>query len=226
MTARMQTRWQRLYERWVRLDQWLVQGMSRYGIEFLRIALATVFIWFGLLKLAGRSPVAELVTSTVYWVPARHVVPLLGIWETVVGVGLLCRVALRVTLLLCWMLLSGTLLVLVLRPDITFQAGHPLLLTMEGEFIVKNLVLIAAGLVVGGTVQHQQSRGSGHRQHSVRADAHRFDRAHQRWNRIYHHPNHDYLHHNRGVVTCDAPRVTSLARAPAASSMMRCAESS
>jgi uncharacterized membrane protein YkgB len=49
--------------------------------------------------------------------------------------------------------LAGTFLVLVVRPDIAFQAGNPFLLTTEGEFVVKNLVLIAGGLVVGSTVR-------------------------------------------------------------------------
>ena len=58
------------------------------------------------------------------------------------------------TLLLFWLQLAGTFLVLILRPDIAFQQGtNPLLLTTEGEFVIKNLVLISAGLVVGGTVR-------------------------------------------------------------------------
>ena len=49
--------------------------------------------------------------------------------------------------------MAGTFLVLVVKPEIAFQGGNPLLLTTEGEFVIKNLVLIAAGLVVGGSVQ-------------------------------------------------------------------------
>lgn len=216
--ARMRTEWQRVYERVLHLDQWLVQQMGRYGIEFLRVALATVFIWFGLLKLAGRSPVEELVKAMVSWIPAERVVPLLGAWEMVVGIGLLCRVALRATLLLCWMLLSGTFLALVWRPDITFQAGNPLLLTMEGEFIVKNLVLIAGGLVVGGTVEHLRSRPGEHPRHVAPRQTHRLDRVHHaRWNRIRHHSDHDYPYHNRGVVEFDPPLAAPAAQMPAVS---------
>jgi uncharacterized membrane protein YkgB len=67
-------------------------------------------------------------------------------------------VALRLTLLLFWLQMAGTLMVLVLRPDMAFQGGNPLLLTAEGEFVIKNLVLIAAGLVVGGTVGRSGTR--------------------------------------------------------------------
>ena len=138
---------------WSRLDAWMVRVMRVYGIPLLRITLAIVFIWFGLLKVIGKSPVAELVAQTVYWISPEAFIPWLGAWEIAVGLGLLFAVALRLTLLLFWLQMTGTFLVLVLRPDIAFQAGNPALLTTEGEFVIKNLVLLAAGLVVGGTVQ-------------------------------------------------------------------------
>ena len=141
--------------RWERIDRWMVGFMDTYGTELLRISVAVVFIWFGLLKIVERSPVYDLVARTVYWVSPDFFVPFLGVWEVVIGVGLLFRLALRLTLFLFWLQLAGTFLVLVLRPDIAFQYGNPLLLTTEGEFVIKNLVLIAAGLVIGGTVQRK-----------------------------------------------------------------------
>jgi len=138
---------------WNRLDQWMIRFMTTCGIPILRVCLGIVFFWFGLLKVIGKSPVAELVAQTVYWVSPQWFVPCLGVWEMVVGAGLLFAVALRLTLLLFWLQMAGTLMVLVLRPDMAFQGGNPLLLTTEGEFVIKNLVLIAAGLVVGGTVR-------------------------------------------------------------------------
>jgi len=139
---------------WERLDTRMIAFMSAHGVHVVRIALAIVFIWFGVLKVTGRSPVADLVARTVYWVSPAFFVPFLGLWEVTIGLGLLFAVALRLTLFLFWMQLAGTFLVLALRPDIAFQQGNPLLLTTEGEFIIKNLVLIAAGLVVGGSVVH------------------------------------------------------------------------
>lgn len=134
--------------------------MDAYGAEALRVSLAIVFIWFGILKVIGRSPVADLVERTAYWMPSELAVPGLGAWEIAVGLGLLFRFALRLTLLLFWLQLAGTFLVLVLRPDIAFQQGHPLLLTMEGEFVIKNLVLITGGLVVGATAKRSRSVSS------------------------------------------------------------------
>lgn len=138
---------------WSRFDAGMIRVMRGYGIPLLRVTLAVVFIWFGVLKLIGRSPVVELIAQMVYWLPPERFVPWLGLWELVVGVGLLFRVALRLTLLLFWLQMAGTFLVLVLRPDIAFQRGNPLFLTTLGEFVIKNLVLIAAGIVVGSTVE-------------------------------------------------------------------------
>jgi uncharacterized membrane protein YkgB len=131
----------------------MISFMSTYGIRVLRIALAIIFIWFGALKIANVSPVADLVAQTVYWVSPKLLVPFLGFWEVVVGLGLLFAIALRLVLLLFWFQMTGTFLVLVLHPELSFQSGSPLLLTVTGEFVIKNLVLIAAGLVIGSTVQ-------------------------------------------------------------------------
>ena len=137
-----------------RLDEKVVRFMSSHTILIIRISLGIVFVWFGLLKVIGTSPVYDLASHVVYWLPPELFVPLLGIWEMAIGVGLLLGKALRVVLSLLFLQLAGTFLVLVMRPETAFQGGNPLLLTMEGEFVVKNLVLIAAGLAVGGTVRH------------------------------------------------------------------------
>jgi hypothetical protein len=97
------------------VDRTLVRFMASWGITLLRVALGIVFLWFGALKLVGRSPVADLVAQTVYWIPPAVVVPVLGVWEVVVGLGLLAGVALRVVLFLFWLQMAGTFLVLVVR---------------------------------------------------------------------------------------------------------------
>ncbi len=142
-----------LEAQWKQLDRAMIAFMTARGTRLLRVALAVTFIWFGALKVAGRSPVADLVAQTVYWLPPTFFVQLLGWWELVIGVGLLSDAApLRLVLLLFWLQMAGTFLVLVVRPELAFQSGNPLLLTVTGEFVIKNLVLIAAGLVIGSTV--------------------------------------------------------------------------
>lgn len=156
-----------LYRTWQQLDRRMIDFMSVYGTRGLRLALAVVFMWFGSLKIAGRSPVAELVAQTVYWVPPDRFVPLLGIWEMAVGLGLLLGVALRLVLFLFWLQMAGTFVVLPLRPELAFQSGNPLLLTVTGEFVIKNLVLIAAGLVVGSAVSRHAPRTNRHGQSAL-----------------------------------------------------------
>ena len=138
------------------LDDTISSAMERYGITVLRFALATVFIWFGVLKIIGRSPVEDLVADMVYWLPADAFVRFLGVWEVIVGIGLLIPIALRITLLLFFVQMAGTFLVLLVGYDQSFQDGNPFLLTTIGEFVVKNLVLIAAGIVIGSTVRRRR----------------------------------------------------------------------
>ena len=135
-----------------RVDSVVIPFLRRWGIPTLRVSLAVVFIWFGALKILGVSPVADLVTSTVYWVDPDWFVTALGVVEVLVGVGLAVRLGLRLVLLVLAMQMLGTFLVFALLPDVTFQDGNPLKLTMEGEFVLKNLVLLAAAMVVGASI--------------------------------------------------------------------------
>jgi uncharacterized membrane protein YkgB len=138
-----------------RIDSTVSGIMEAYGITLLRFALALVFIWFGALKVVGKSPVEDLVTDTVYWVDADFFILFLGVWEIIIGIGLLLPVLLRAVLLLFFAQMLGTFLTVVVHPGRVFEGGNPLLLTVTGEFIVKNLVLITAGLVIGSTVRRR-----------------------------------------------------------------------
>jgi uncharacterized membrane protein YkgB len=141
-----------------RFDGVVVATLRRWSIPLLRISLGLVFSWFGALKVFGVTPVADLVASTVYWVDPDWFVPLLGLVEMAIGVGLVLNRALRFVLAVFVVQMIGTLGVFVLLPAVAFQQGNPLLLTVEGEFVLKNLVLIAAGLVVGSTVLPRDPR--------------------------------------------------------------------
>jgi len=132
------------------LDKFLIRQMHAKGIPALRIALGIVFLWFGALKIFGVSPVAELVAKSYAFLPAAAFIKVLGVWEVLIGLGLIFKIALRATLALLWLQMLGTLAAPVLSPTIFFSGWNPLGLTLEGEFVVKNLVLIASGLVIGG----------------------------------------------------------------------------
>jgi uncharacterized membrane protein YkgB len=110
--------------------------------------LGVVFIWFGALKFSSASPVGELVAHTVPFLPAKLFVPALGGFEVLLGLGLLLGRQLEIVAGLMVLHLTGTFLVLVTQPSIAFQHGNPFMLTMTGEFVVKNVVLITAGIVL------------------------------------------------------------------------------
>ncbi|MFW5930010.1 MAG: hypothetical protein ACOCT0_06310 [Halobacteriota archaeon] len=135
-----------------RLDAAIADTMHRLGLPVVRVGIAVVFVWFGALKILGVSPAGELVAETVYWFPPDVFVPVLGLWEVVIGLCLLYRPLLRVGLLLLFLQMPGTFLPLVLLPEVTFET-FPYALTVEGQYIIKNLVIIGAALVVGGTVR-------------------------------------------------------------------------
>jgi uncharacterized membrane protein YphA (DoxX/SURF4 family) len=119
-----------------------------YAHNLLRISLGLIFLWFGILKFTPVSPVAKLVADTVPFVPAKLLVPTLAALEVLLGLGLLIGRWTTAVVAVMVAHLSGTFLVLVVQPAVAFQDGNPLELTMTGEFVVKNLVLITAALVL------------------------------------------------------------------------------
>jgi putative oxidoreductase len=118
------------------------------ALPLLRTSLALVYIWFGALKLIGASPVANMVAQTAEPLPRHISVPAMGLVELAIGLGLLLRLAVRPVLLLFFIQNLGTFTTVIRRPERIFQNGNPLLLTKEGEFLLKNLVLLAAGLTI------------------------------------------------------------------------------
>jgi uncharacterized membrane protein YkgB len=138
--------------RFDRLDRFVSAQMWRFGVPMLRFGLAVVFIWFGALKLTGASPALEMVTRTVYWFDPKIFIPLLGWWEIAIGVCLAVPALTRVGILLLAFQMPGTFLPLILLPQVCYN-GAPWNLTLEGQYIVKNLVIIGAALLLGGLVR-------------------------------------------------------------------------
>jgi putative oxidoreductase len=137
----------------------VVNVVDRAAFPLLRASLGVVFIWFGALKFSSATPVGDLVANTLPFLPRDILVPGLGGFEVLLGIGLLVGRWLGVVALLMMGHLTGTFLVLLVEPDVAFQNGNPLLLTMTGEFVVKNLVLITAGLVLATWSRTRQAVG-------------------------------------------------------------------
>lgn len=139
------------------IDRSISAFMERWGVVALRYSLGIIFIWFGILKPLGLSAAAPLVRATVNWMPVftpETWVVVIGWWEVVIGLSFLFRKTVRVAIALLALQMVGTFMPLVILPGVTFQTGHiPYAPTMEGQYIIKNLLIISAALVVGGTVR-------------------------------------------------------------------------
>jgi len=122
--------------------------LDKIAIPLLRLSLGIVYIWFGALKIFGVSPVSDIVAKTLRPLPENVSVPLMGLWEVTIGIGLLLRMALKAILPLFFLQIAGTFMTFLRAPEEVFQDNNPLLLSKEGEFALKNLVLLSAGLAV------------------------------------------------------------------------------
>lgn len=142
-----------LGERFDRLDRQITHLMATYGITLLRVSMGVVFFWFGALKLfPGLSPAEGLIRETLTFLPMNVFIPVLAVWEMAIGLGFITGRFMRLTILLLLLQMPGTASPVVLRPDLVFTQ-FPFALTLEGQYIVKNLVLISAALVIGATVR-------------------------------------------------------------------------
>lgn len=138
-----------------KLDERISLNMKKWGVTALRISFAIIFIWFGILKPFGWSPAEQLLKATVAWLPFWEPdfwLVLIGWWEVVIGITFLFKQTTRVAIPLLLLQMVGTFMPLVFLPEITFQNGNLLLPTMEGQYIMKNLMIISAAAVVWGTM--------------------------------------------------------------------------
>ncbi len=153
MTQTIQT-FQGYFER---IDLRITRWMARYSLSILRFGLGVIFVWFGALKLfPGMSPAEELVRNTIYFFDPDFFLPILAIWEMLIGVGFLIGLFThrfqRITILLLFLQMPGTALPLVILPEVCWTS-FPFALTLEGQYIIKNLAIIGSALVLGATVR-------------------------------------------------------------------------
>ncbi|HLD93810.1 MAG TPA: DoxX family membrane protein [Anaerolineales bacterium] len=141
-----------------RLDAFLTGLMAKYGIVLLRLSLGIVFMWFGALKFfPGLSPAENLAARTISQITFGVLAPqtavfILAVWESLIGIGLIFNLFMRATLLLLWVQMLGTITPILFFPGEVFSV-FPYAPTLEGQYIIKNIVLVSAGLVIGATVR-------------------------------------------------------------------------
>jgi uncharacterized membrane protein YphA (DoxX/SURF4 family) len=148
----------RLRELFDLVDIRITELMARYGITLLRVSLGIVFFWFGVLKFfPGLSSAQDLATRTIDiltfgMIPPDMSIVMLALWECLIGIGLLFGVYMRATLFLLYFQMIGTITPVFFFPQEVFNY-LPYAPTLEGQYIIKNIVLISAGIVIGATVR-------------------------------------------------------------------------
>jgi uncharacterized membrane protein YphA (DoxX/SURF4 family) len=141
-----------------RLDRRITRWMAEHGLTLLRLALGAVFFWFGVLKFfPGASPAEELAGRTIETLTFGAIsqdaaLMILAVWEVAIGIGLFLGRWMRAVLLLLFVQMLGTITPLFLFPSETFTT-FPIAPTLEGQYIIKNVVIVASAIVLGATVR-------------------------------------------------------------------------
>ncbi|MCT4639048.1 MAG: hypothetical protein N4A72_15200 [Bacteroidales bacterium] len=141
-----------------RIDIAVTNWMAKNGLILLRVSIAIIFIWFGVLKyIDGYSPAEGIAVNTIDALTFgiftdKIILYILATWEVAIGVGLMFKLFMRETLLLLYLQMVGTFTPILLFPGEVFHI-FPFSLTLEGQYIVKNIVIVSAGIVIGATVR-------------------------------------------------------------------------
>ncbi|MDG1681807.1 MAG: hypothetical protein P8H49_01435 [Flavobacteriaceae bacterium] len=120
----------------------------------VRIPLFVIFFWFGFLKIINLSPAQNLVIDTVYWMPffeAESWTIIIGYWEVLIAILFMFKRTTFFAMVLLLLQMTGTFLPLIILPEVTFQNSNPFLPTLEGQYIIKNIIIITAALIIGGS---------------------------------------------------------------------------
>ena len=145
-----------------KLDENVIGFFRRAEIPLARFAIFLVYFWFGFLKIVGFSPATPLVQSlfekTLGFMPFSTFYICFAVFEVAIGVMFLIRDFERPAIIMLGLHMITTAMPLVLLPNITWQAF--LVPTLEGQYIIKNILIIALAVVVGSRIMPLSSSGS------------------------------------------------------------------
>jgi len=143
-----------------KFDRIMIKLMRNASRPAIRLSFGVIFIWFGILKPLHLSPAEGLLKATVVWLPfgsADFWLIVIGWWEVVIGVFFLFKKTTGIAIVLLLTQMVGTFMPLVFLPEVTFQSNNILIPTLEGQYIIKNLIIISAALVLGGEINRSKN---------------------------------------------------------------------
>ncbi|MGK0453566.1 MAG: putative membrane protein YkgB [Paraglaciecola sp.] len=144
-----------------KLDKGLINFMRSTSIPAIRLSFGVIFIWFGILKPLGLSSAEGLLKATVVWLPFGSPdiwLIIIGFWEVVIGIFFFFKKTTRIAIILLFLQMVGTFMPLIVLSEVTFQSNNFLLPTLEGQYIIKNLMIISAALVLGGEIKREKNK--------------------------------------------------------------------
>lgn len=143
-----------MIDKLINIDKLIAKWMNRWSIPAIRISFGIIFIWFGILKPFDVSSAETLLKATVVWLPfgtPGFWLIAIGWWEVAIGVTFLFPRTTKIAIALLFLQMFGTFMPLVFLPEVAFQNGNVLTPSLEGQYIIKNVMIISAALVLGGT---------------------------------------------------------------------------
>lgn len=131
-----------------RVDRGIIHTMKRISLPLSRIAIFVIYFWFGMLKLFDLSPasplVADLQARMIPFVNFHDFMIAFALFEMLIGIVFLIRGLERIAILLLLIHMIMTIMPLLFLPEIAWTS--PFVPTLEGQYIIKNLVIIAAAI--------------------------------------------------------------------------------
>ncbi len=138
-----------------RADRHILSWIRHISDPGGRIALFIVFFWFGILKVLGVSPahplIINLLEETLRFISFEDFIIFFGIFEMVIGILFLIPRTERVALLFLGLHMITTFMPLFLLPSVTW--ANWFIPTLEGQYILKNLVIIALAMGVAAHLE-------------------------------------------------------------------------
>lgn len=143
-------------------DNTILKMTRAIAVPLGRVALFVVFFWFGFLKLLDLSPanplVANLLEETLPFWSFPSFVVFLGLWEMLIGIAFLIEGWERLAIALLLPHMVTTIMPLLLLPEVAWQ--RMLVPTLEGQYIIKNIVILALALSLAAHLRPLQKRKS------------------------------------------------------------------
>lgn len=142
------------------IDKNIIVFFKKIQNPFARFSIFIIFFWFGLLKLFGLSPanplVSNLLEKTLPFIRFSDFIIMLGIIEVLIGIGFLIPKLTRIVILVLFFHMITTVMPLFLLPQIAWSGF--LMPTIEGQYMIKNILIIALAITIGSRLTPLKSK--------------------------------------------------------------------